>query len=80
MGAKKLSASSLTSKYQATIPAEVRKILGLRAGDKIEFEVSAQGEVVIRRISEQDFAYLKAVSETLSEWDSLADEEAFRDL
>lgn len=80
MGAKKLPISSLTTKYQATIPAEVRKLLGLHAGDKIAFEVTPQGEVVIKRITEHDQAYLAAVSETLSEWNSPADEEAFGDL
>ena len=32
------ASSRLTSKYQATIPAEVRAALQLKAGDRVSFE------------------------------------------
>ncbi|MGI8610432.1 MAG: AbrB/MazE/SpoVT family DNA-binding domain-containing protein [Candidatus Dormibacteria bacterium] len=37
--------AKLSSKYQATVPAAVRRALGLRPGDRIDFEVAAEGEI-----------------------------------
>jgi bifunctional DNA-binding transcriptional regulator/antitoxin component of YhaV-PrlF toxin-antitoxin module len=71
--------SKLTGKYQATIPATVRQALGLKKEDWVAFDVS-NGEVRLRRATPVDLAYAHAVSGTLSEWASQADECAFRDL
>ena len=38
--------STLTVKYQATIPKVVRETLALGAGDRVEFLVEPSGEVV----------------------------------
>ncbi len=35
--------AKVTSKGQVTIPREIRRRLGVRAGDKLEFEEDAQG-------------------------------------
>lgn len=43
-----MSASTLTSKGQITIPAEVRELLRLRRGHKVEFLVDAGGNVLLR--------------------------------
>jgi AbrB family looped-hinge helix DNA binding protein len=72
--------SRLTRKYQATIPAGVRRSLGLHAGDVVVFEPRDNGEVVVRKATAVDRAFAAAVSETLTEWASPADEAAFRDL
>ena len=37
--------TSLTSKGQVTIPAEIREYLGLKPKDKVQFEVDADGTV-----------------------------------
>lgn len=71
--------SKLTEKYQATIPLDVRKVLGLKKGDIVAFDIG-RGEVRLRRATTVDLAYAQALSGTLSEWDSKADERAFRDL
>ncbi len=71
--------SKLTEKYQATIPADVRKALGLKKGDIVAFDI-AKDEVRLRRATPLDLAYAQALTGTLSEWDSKADERAFRDL
>ena len=71
--------SRLTEKYQATIPADVRQALGLKKGDVVAFDI-ARGEVRLRRATPIDLAYASAVAGTLTEWDSKADENAFRDL
>ena len=80
MAAPKLTVSSLTSKFQATIPREVRARLQLKAGDKVRFIVTEQGDVVLKKATPLDVAYLAAVETTLSEWNSPEDEEAFSGL
>ena len=72
-------ASKLTSKYQATIPRFVRDRLSLKAGDTIVFK-EQNGAVIIAKATKEDLAYLKSIEETLSEWSSPEDEEAFSDL
>ncbi|HUP92153.1 MAG TPA: type II toxin-antitoxin system PrlF family antitoxin [Solimonas sp.] len=74
-------ASRLTTKYQATIPASVRKALGLKAGDAVAFEVKEPGIVQLRKQQAFDAQYAKALAGTLeSEWLSDADEAAYGDL
>ena len=80
MAAPKLTVSSLTSKFQATIPREVRARLQLKAGDKVRFIVTEQGDVVLKKATPLDVAYLADVETTLSEWNSPEDEEAFSGL
>jgi AbrB family looped-hinge helix DNA binding protein len=71
--------SRLTRKYQATIPAEVRRALRLKQGDVVQFEIDGD-RVTLRRQTREDRAYLKALETTLSEWSSPHDEEAYGDL
>jgi antitoxin PrlF len=75
-----MRSSKITVKYQTTIPKEIRKILKVRAGDQIVFEVLPKKTVVIRKARAFDAAYAKALRSTLSEWESEADEKAYRDL
>lgn len=72
-------ASKISSKGQVTIPKKVRDALGAKPGDMICYEV--EGDVVrIRRAEPFDFAYHAALSQTLTEWTTPEDEEAFGDL
>ena len=71
--------SKLTKKYQATVPEAVRKKLGLSAGDTIAFEID-NNEIKIRKARPIDLEFTSALSPTLSEWDSVHDEEAYNDL
>jgi AbrB family looped-hinge helix DNA binding protein len=74
------SISKVTSKYQATIPLAIREFLGVRAGDAVEYRIE-RDKVVLKRVSAPDLAWLMSVEKTLAaEWDSKADDEAFRDL
>ncbi len=74
-----MSSSRMTSKYQATIPKDVRDALQLGAGDRVEFVIAADG-VRIQKATRRD-AELSALEATLApEWDSEADDVAFRDL
>lgn len=75
----KVTASKLTSKYQATIPDNIRKILDLKAGDIVTFEVIG-GEVNLKKGKGIDLEFASALTPTLSEWSSDNDEEAYADL
>ena len=79
MGEDAITVSRLTSKYQATIPRLVRERLGLGAGDSIAFVVEGDC-VLVRRAEPIDREYALSLSDTLSEWLSQADEEAYREL
>jgi antitoxin PrlF len=72
--------SRVTARGRTTIPREIREALGIAPGDSIVWEVPPGGTAVVRRAQPWVEDYLRALEGTLSEWTSLADEEAFRDL
>jgi len=74
-----VTASRLTRKYQATIPAEVRRVLRLKQGDTVQFEIEGD-HVTLRRQRSADRAFLRGLESSLSEWNSPYDDEAYRDL
>jgi antitoxin PrlF len=77
-----IAESSVTQKYQATIPLKVREQLNIQAGDKIVFERQDDETIIIKKkvISTIDWDYLRAVEGTLSVWNSPEDNEAYADL
>ena len=44
-----MQSSTITSRGQTTIPAEIRKALNLKAGDKLRYLVLENGEVYLQR-------------------------------
>ncbi|MBI3358964.1 MAG: AbrB/MazE/SpoVT family DNA-binding domain-containing protein [Nitrospirae bacterium] len=74
-----MAVSSLSSKGQVTIPKKVRDVLGLEPGDLVNYEIQDSG-VTLKRVEPFDAAFHAALSNTLSEWATPEDEEAFRDL
>lgn len=75
-----VESSRLTTKYQATIPRNVREHLALAAGDRISFRI-VRGRVVIEKTPPHDPSYLQALDDALSpEWASKEDGEAYDDL
>jgi antitoxin PrlF len=72
----------LTAKHQTTIPAEVRRALGLKAGDHVAFSV--EGRAV--RLSKAEpplpdtVAFRLMQAHTMRDWDTPEDDEAFREL
>jgi AbrB family looped-hinge helix DNA binding protein len=71
--------SKISSKGQVTIPKQIREQLGVSAGDLIVYGV--KGNVVtLSKVEPFDLAYHSALTDTLSEWDSPEDDEAFGDL
>lgn len=71
--------SRVTTKYQATIPLEIRRFLNLKPGDSVAFEIK-NGVVRVARATPRDLAYAEAIEGTLNEWTSNADEEAYGEL
>ncbi len=71
--------SKVSIKGQSTIPGEIRKFLGLKAGDTIGFEI-VENRVVIRKLQPLDAAFLRLASESFSDWNAPEADEAFRDL
>ena len=74
-----LQTSKLTTKYQATVPTSVRKVLQLKAGDMLGFEIIGD-EVKLRRATPLDLAFTEALEGTLAEWGGKEDDLAFRGL
>jgi antitoxin PrlF len=74
-----LQTSRLTTKYQATVPTSVRKVLQLKAGDMVGFEIEGN-EVRLRRATPLDLAFTQALEGTLAEWSSEQDDQAFKNL
>lgn len=72
--------AKITSKGQTTIPQDVRTALKVGPGDLIAWDIDANGVATVRRVLPMDLEYLRAIEGTLSEWNSAADEEAYRGL
>lgn len=76
----KTMVSKLTTKGQATIPAEVRRLLKLSAGDHVAFRLE-NGHVELERAQPLDLEFAGALGPTLqSEWLAEEDEAAYGDL
>ena len=75
-----MSISKLTTKYQATIPKEIRKKLKIKAGDSVIFKLIDEDTVVLKKAKPLDKEYLKLLDNTLTEWESEYDEEDFKHL
>ena len=71
--------SKLSAKGQITIPADLRKAIGIKTGDFIAYELEGKS-IKLKGIDPFDAAYHAAIAETLEEWNSPEDEEAFNDL
>ena len=72
--------AKITAKGQTTIPQEIRSVLNVKPGDYIVWEETTEGSVRVRRVQPFDLEYLRAVENTLGEWSSPADEEAYAGL
>lgn len=74
-----MSISTITQKGQATIPVDIRNALNLHTGDKIDFAL-VDGCAVVKKLQPFDVAYHHALTNTLLEWASPEDDEAYADL
>jgi len=57
--------STITSKGQVTIPAEVRKFLGVKTNDKIAFVIDSEGVVTLKVLRYPDVASLRGAAGSL---------------
>lgn len=57
--------STITSKGQVTIPAPIRRTLGLKQGDKVAFVIKDEGEVALRVPEYPNMAALRGAAGTL---------------
>ena len=48
------SESTLTDRYQTTIPEPIRKVLGLNKRDKICYTTESDGKVVVSRVNQTE--------------------------
>ena len=77
----KVITSKITAKGQATIPAEVRRILQVAPGDRVAFKMKADKSVEITRASPIDLAYTESLEPTLAtEWLTKEDHAAYGSL
>jgi AbrB family looped-hinge helix DNA binding protein len=58
--------STITSKGQITVPAEVRRRLGLTAGDKMAFVMEDDGTVRVRPLAYPTIASLRGAAGRLA--------------
>lgn len=72
--------SKVTSKFQATVPSDVRAALGIKAGDTIAWDVK-DGVATMRVMRRNLMSWDPLAWQSFApEWLSPEDEEAFRDL
>ncbi len=57
-----------------------KKEIGLDQGNKVSFEILGKKEFILRKVHPFDYEYHHNLSNTLSEWNSKEDDEAFNDL
>ena len=74
-----MQTSKLSTKGQITIPIGLRNAIGIEPGDLVAYSLKGN-TLEIRRIDPLDAIYHASVSETLEEWSSPEDDEAFHDL
>ena len=75
-----MEVSKVTSKFQATVPADVRAALGIKAGDRLAWEV--RDGVATVRLLPRDLGGWEPLTWLgfADEWLSPEDQDAFRDL
>jgi antitoxin PrlF len=76
----KILVSKITTKGQATIPADVRRALKVAPGEHVAFRMNG-GEVTLARARPVDLAYAQSLEATLAdEWLAEEDEAAYGNL
>lgn len=70
------SLQKVTSKYQTSLPKEVREKLAIHAGDYVTFEIK-NNVVTLKKVENVDKSFLKLTEQSLKEWSSKEDEKNF---
>jgi antitoxin PrlF len=66
--------AKITSKGQITIPAETRRALGVKPGDKLAFEPTPDGIKVVRHADQSVFEKYRGTGNGLPELDGTLEE------
>ena len=69
----------ISARGRTVIPKSIREAAGLYVGDTLAFETDGD-YVVVRKVPGERDDHARGLSETMSEWLSPEDEEAWRDL
>jgi len=69
--------SSVTSKGQTTIPAEIGREAGIKPGDKVRFSI-ANGIISIEKAQKIDHVWNASQSQMMEEWNH-PDEDVYND-
>jgi AbrB family looped-hinge helix DNA binding protein len=78
---RQIVSSKLTTRYRATIPKKIRRMLDLRPGDSVIFEVTGNETVVLRKATAVVSGFARVLESALvSEWLSENDEKAYGNL
>lgn len=64
----KLLSSTVTQKGQATLPVEIRRLLKIKPGDQIFFQIEKNNTILLRKLSQQDFSWAASLEKSLVEW------------
>ncbi len=70
----------LSSKFEVTIPKEIREALHLEAGDSLFIRTLDNGHIILKKEYPVDKEYLQALTPLLAEWSSPEDDETFAHL
>ena len=70
-----MNLAKVSANGQITVPAEIRRLLGLRSGDKILFFQNSNGEVVINNASAQAIYKAQKAFESVAEQMGVENEE-----
>lgn len=70
-----MNLAKVSANGQITVPAEIRRLLGLRSGDKILFFQNSNGEVVINNASAQSIYKAQKAFEGVAEQMGVENEE-----
>lgn len=75
-----MNLAKLSTNGQITVPIEIRRMLGLKSGDKILFYQKENGEVIMSNASSQAIRKAQAAFSGAAEEMGLSDEDEVQDL
>lgn len=70
-----MNLAKITSNGQITVPVEIRRLLGLKSGDKVQFSQNTNGEIVIHNASARAVYKAQAAFEGAAEKMGVANED-----
>lgn len=75
-----MNLAKLSTNGQITVPIEIRRMLGLKSGDKILFYQKENGEVIMSNASSQAIRKAQAAFSGAAEEVGISDEDEVQDL